>query len=65
LAMAGDADPEICMELTMLLDELNWQFKALLSGIERDQSISGALLPAALRAGIDGWLAQVRRFVCE
>jgi len=65
LAMAGDADPEICMELTTLLDELNWQFKALLSGIERDQSISGALLPAALRAGIDGWLAQVRRFVGE
>ena len=65
LSMAGEADPEICMELTTLLDELNWQFKALLSGIERDQSISGARLPAALRAGIDGWLAQVRQFVGE
>lgn len=63
LTMAGEADPEICMELTTLLDELNWQFKALLSGVERDQSVWGEGVPTALRAGIDGWLAHVRQFV--
>lgn len=65
LTMAGEADPEICMELTTLLDELNWQFKALLSGVERDQSLWGERLPADLRKGIDDWLAQVCQFVGE
>ena len=65
LTMAGEADPDVCMELTTLLDELNWQFKALLSGVERDQSVWGERLPAALKKGIDDWLAQVRQFVGE
>lgn len=63
LTMAGEADPEICMELTTLLDEMNWQFKALLSGVERDQSLWGERLPVAFRKGIDSWLEQVHQFV--
>ncbi len=63
LSMAGEADPEICMELTTLLDELNWQFKALLNGVERDQSLWGERLPVTTRKGIDDWLEQVRQFV--
>lgn len=31
----AEADPDICTELTVLLDELTWQFKALCRGVER------------------------------
>ncbi|HMW57405.1 MAG TPA: HD domain-containing phosphohydrolase [Accumulibacter sp.] len=63
LLLAGEADPEISMELTTLIDELNWQFRALLTDVERDPSLSGKQCPVALAAGIDGWLEQVRQFV--
>ena len=63
LTITGEADPEICTELTVLLDELDWQFKALSRGVERDQTVWGVHLPAALKARIDGWLAMVRQCV--
>ncbi len=65
LAMAGNDNPETGMELTVLLDELEWQFKALSREIERKQPEWHARLPAALKAGFDGWLEQLHQFVRE
>ncbi|MEI7430881.1 MAG: HD domain-containing phosphohydrolase, partial [Betaproteobacteria bacterium] len=63
VSLSGEADPEICMELMVLLDELNWQFKALSRGVERDQSVWGMQIPGRHKNKLDDWLAQVRCFV--
>ena len=65
LTLSGQADPEIYMELMVLLDELNWQFKALSRGVERDLSVWGVQIPGRHKYGLDDWLAQVRLFVAD
>jgi len=65
LAMGGSDDPETSMELTVLLDELEWQFKALSREIERKPPDWHTRLPTALKAGLDDWLGQLRQFVRE
>ena len=65
LDIAGEADPDICLELTALLDELTWHFSVLCSGIERDQRMWGVRIPETLRPQFDVWLSRVREFVAE
>jgi HD-GYP domain-containing protein (c-di-GMP phosphodiesterase class II) len=65
LDIAGEADPDVCLELTALLDELTWHFSVLCSGIERDQRMWGVRIPETVRPQIDVWLSRVREFVAE
>ena len=65
LDVAGEADSDICTELTVLLDELNWQFEALCRGVERDRSVWGMQISEAIRPIFDVWLTQVRAFISE
>lgn len=65
LDTAGEADPDICTELTVLLDELTWQFKALCRGVERDRSVWGMKISETIRPVFDQWLNQVQAFVDE
>ena len=65
LDLAGESDPDVCLELTALLDELTWHFGVLCSGIERDQRMRGMRIPEAIRPRFDGWLGQVKAFVAE
>ncbi len=63
LDLAGETDPEICMELTVLLDELTWQFGALYRAVERDHLVAGWHVPAAVRAMFDAWFHRVEEFI--
>lgn len=54
---------EIHQELTVLLDEISWQFKELIQALERKLSDQGWSLPASRRADFNLWLAQVHQFV--
>ena len=63
LSLEGTVDPEIGLELSVLVDELNWQFHALSRSVERDQSVWGMQIPARHRHRLDDWLAQVRFFI--
>jgi HD-GYP domain-containing protein (c-di-GMP phosphodiesterase class II) len=65
LSLPGEGDSEIGLELSVLLDELNWQFHALSRGVERDQSVWGMQIPVRHRQRLDDWLAQVRFFIEE
>lgn len=65
LDIAGESDPDVCLELTALLDELTWHFGVLCSGVERDQRIWGMRIPEAVRPRFDAWLGRVRDFVAE
>jgi HD-GYP domain-containing protein (c-di-GMP phosphodiesterase class II) len=65
LSLPGEVDPEIGLELSVLLDELNWQFHALSRGVERDRSVWGMQIPARHHQRLDEWLAQVRGFIEE
>lgn len=65
LDIAGASDPDVCLELTALLDELTWHFGELCSGIERDQRLWGMRIPEAIRPRFDAWLDQVSDFVAE
>ena len=65
LDLAGESDPDVCLELTALLDELSWHFGVLCSGIERDQRMWGMHIPEAIRPRFDAWLSRVRAFVAE
>ena len=65
LDIAGEADPDVCLELTALLDELTWHFSVLCSGIERDQQVWGMQIPEGIRPDVDAWLGRVRGFVAE
>jgi len=63
VSLSGEADPEICMELMVLLDKLNWQFKALSWGVERDRSVWGMQIPGRHKNKLDDWFFQVGCFV--
>jgi len=65
LTMTGSDDPEIVMEHTVLIDELEWQFKALSREIERKQFGRETKLPVVLNNSFDDWLKKVRQFVSE
>ncbi|MBL0166660.1 MAG: HD domain-containing protein [Propionivibrio sp.] len=65
LVMTGSDDPEIVMEQTVLIDELEWQFKALSREVERKQFGRETMLPAGLNNGFGVWLTKVRQFVSE
>ena len=65
LDIAGEADPDVCIELTALLDELTWHFGALCSGVERDQRVWGMIIPERVRPGFDAWLSRVSAFVAD
>ena len=65
LSLACGDDPDVRMELTLLLDELDWQFRALSREIERTLFGQELLLPAAAKEIFDTWLAQVRQLVGE
>lgn len=65
LALASGDDPDICMELTLILDELEWQFRALSREIELILFARKLPLPAALKTLFDTWLMQVRQFAGE
>ena len=65
LAMTGSDDPEIVMEQTVLIDELEWQFKALSREVERKQFGRETMLTAGLNNGFGVWLKKVRQFVSE
>ena len=65
LSLACGDDAEVRMELTLLLDELDWQFRALSREIERTLFGQKLLLPAAAKEIFDTWLAQVRQLVGE
>ena len=54
---------EILQELTVLLDEISWQYKELIQALERKLSDQGWSLPASRRADFNLWLAQVHHFV--
>ena len=60
---SGDADAEICSELSALLDELTWHFGALCRGVEREQRVWGLRIPATIAGELDAWLDDVRRFL--
>ena len=65
LDIAGESDPDVCLELTALLDELTWHFSVLCSSIERDQRLWGMRIPESIRPRFDAWLGRVRDFVAE
>lgn len=65
LAAAASDDPAICMELTVLLDEVEWQFRALSRELERKAFPRGVQVAPTARNGLDAWLAQLRQFVSE
>jgi HD-GYP domain-containing protein (c-di-GMP phosphodiesterase class II) len=61
--VAGEADPEVCTEIMVLLDELTWHFGALCRGVEREQRVWGMRIPEAIEPGLEAWLSRVRLFV--
>lgn len=63
LDITGEADPDVCTELMVLLDELLWHFGALLRGVDRDQGVWGLEIPARVAPAFHVWLGQVRGFV--
>lgn len=65
LALTGSDDPEIVLEQTVLIDELEWQFKALSREVERKLFDREMKLSAGLKNGFDEWLTKVRQFVCD
>ncbi len=65
LAMTGSDDPEIVLEQTVLIDELEWQFKALSREVERKQFERETMLAAGLNNGFEDWLKKLRQFVNE
>ena len=65
LSLACGDDPDVRMELTLMLDELDWQFRALSREIERTLFGQELLLPAPAKEIFDTWLAQVRQLVGE
>ncbi len=65
LTMTGSDDPEIVMEHTVLIDELEWQFRALSREVERKLFDREMKLSAGLKNGFDEWLTKVRQFVCD
>ena len=65
LDIAGEADPDVCIELTALLDELTWHFSVLCSGIERDQRVWRMHIPEGVLPRFNAWLGRVRAFVAE
>lgn len=58
-------DAEIRTELSVLFDELVWQFRALTREIEHKLFVRGWSLPASRRDAFGQWLALVRRFAGE
>lgn len=65
LTMTGSDDPEIVMEHTVLIDELQWQFRALSREVERKLFDREMKRPSGLNNGFDDWLTKMRQFVCE
>ncbi|MBL8416080.1 MAG: HD domain-containing protein [Propionivibrio sp.] len=65
LTMTGSDDPEIVLEQTVLIDELEWQFKALSREVERKLFGRETKLPSGLNNCFDDWLIKVRQFVSE
>lgn len=53
------------MELTVLLDEVEWQFRALSREVERKPLSRTVQLPVALKRAVDAWLLELRQFVSE
>lgn len=58
-------DIEIRTELSVLFDELVWQFRALTREIEHKLFVRGWSLPASRRDAFSLWLTIVRRFAGE
>ena len=54
---------EIHQELTVLLDELSWQFQELIQTLERKLASRGWSLPVSRRADFHNWMEQVHEFV--
>lgn len=65
LPMAGGEDTEIRVELSVLLDELAWQFQALSREIERKIFVHGWSLHESRREAFNQWFMQVRQFTGE
>lgn len=65
LGDGGVADPQVCTELTVMLDEMDWQLRALSRGVERDLLVWGMKIPEALRPAFNVWLEHVRAYIAE
>ena len=63
LSIGGVPDPQICTELTALLDELDWHFQALSRGVERDRLVWGMQVPQNIRPAFDAWMERVRAYL--
>lgn len=59
----GEVDPDICLELSALLDEATWHLGALCRAVERDREIRDLRIPPALRSGFEAWIDEIRTFV--
>lgn len=59
----GGDGSEIHQELTVLLDELSWQFQELTQALERKLADRGWSIPVSRRADFILWMAQVHEFV--
>lgn len=65
LDATGEADPDICTELLVLLDELTWHFGAFCRAMERDHLTSGMSTSESLRNRFDSWISLVKAFIGE
>jgi len=54
---------EVHQELTVLLDELSWQFQELTQALERKLADRGWSLPVSRRHDFNQWLEQVHEFI--
>lgn len=65
VGLANSDDPEILLELSVLLEELEWQFRALSREVERKLDGLNRVLPGMQNEDLAGWLAQLGGFVGE
>lgn len=65
MMMANQGDPELCAELTVLLDELEWQFRDFARETERHLFSWNVQATAQLKESLDQWFLQLHQIVSE
>lgn len=65
MILAGQGDPEICAELSLLLEEIEWQIRDFSRETERFLFGRKLQVSPQLKERLDNWFAQVHQFLDE
>jgi hypothetical protein len=61
-SLSSFENPEICMEINVLLEELSWRFNELYGEVQRKIRIHGSTLEPSVREIVHDWLMRACSF---